>query len=651
MAVRIDFETFSEVDLPAVGAFRYAEDASTEALILSYSLGKGAPVVGVDLTRNPEKALRQLQPLFEAIGKGGSVSAHNSGFERNIWEKVCAARMGWPITPKPTQWDCTAARSAALSIPRSLEGGALALKLDVAKDPLGKSLMNKFSKPQKDGSRIRSVDEPGPFRKFIEYCEQDTVVEGELARVLPPLSDYERRVFQLDYKINDYGIPVDIPMIHRALAFVDEVSAGLNRRAKKLTGVKPSQRDKLLGWLQEAGTGMETLQAAEVERVLLDPGISRPIRGLLEARIELSRAGTKKLKTMLACASSDGRVRGSFWYHSATTGRWGSSGVQFHNLAKPEKEYPQDEILQLLEDGNLDLLYNRPLTAIAKSIRGFLAAPPGREFMIADYAAIEARGLAWLVDETFLLEQYLAGRDVYKAMAARIFGIRYEDVSDDQRFFGKQTILGAGYGMGVPKFIMTCARFGVKITEAQAKKAIYGYRDSVPKIVKGWKTIERAAIHAVLSGKSVSIFKNKITFYVDKLNNGFEVLYCVLPSGRRMCYPEPRVENLEKWGNITPTLIFKSYYRGMWVDEETYGGKLTENIIQALCRDLLAEGMIAVDDAQLQILLHVHDEIGAETDRGQISVRDFEQLVCEAEPWAKGLPIAAEGKALRRYAK
>ena len=651
MAAHVDFETYSEVDLLTVGAFRYAEDASTEALIVSYKLGDNDPVVGVDLTKNSEKERRKLEPLFEAVERGETIAAHNSNFERVIWEKVCMSKLAWPVKPKGRQWDCTAARAAAISIPRSLEGAALALRLKVAKDPLGKGLIYKFSKPQKDGSRIRSTDDPQAFGKFVEYCEQDTVVECELDHVLPHLSDYERKVFQLDYKINDTGIPVDIAAINRALVFIDETSARLMQKAKKLTGLKPTQRDRLLEWLNSEGTSMDTLQAAEVERVIADPSTPKAIRGLLEARIELTRAGTKKLKTMLACASSDGRVRGSFWYHSATTGRWGSGGVQFHNLAKPDKAYPQDEILDLLEQRALDLFYARPLTAIALSVRGFLHAEPGKQFAIADYASVEARGLAWLADETFLLEQYKAGRDVYKAMASRIFGIPYEQVDDIQRFLGKQAVLGAGYGMGWARFMGQCAQFGTVISEGMAKKTIKAYRDSVPNIVKFWKTTERAAIKCVLTGKPVTFSEGRLTFMMDRLPNGFKVLYCVLPSGRRMAYPEPRIENKEKFGEMMPTLIFKTYYRGMWVDEETYGGKLVENITQGLCRDALAEGMIAVNKAGLPIILHVHDEIGSEIDEGACTVHDYEQLACTVRPWAKGFPLAAEGKLVYRYAK
>lgn len=646
MSIHLDFETFSKVDLPSVGAFRYAEDASTEALIASFSLDGKGPVVGVDLTR-PE-SIRQMEPLFNAVDRGAKVCAHNSQFERLIWEKVLTR---WPIVPRADQWDCTSARASALSIPASLELAAMALGLKVHKDMAGKGLIKKFSIPQKDGSRIRATDDPQAFQEFIKYCKQDTVVERELDKVLPHLHPDEQKIFALDFKVNDQGIPIDIPLVKTAIEFVQLASKGLERQALKLTGIKTSQRDKLLEWLGANGTPMDTLQAVEVEAVIANPNTPRRIRRLLETRIELSRAGAKKLKTMLACASLDGRIRGGFWYHSASTGRWGASRVQFHNLSKPDDDYPQEDVLDLLRKGNLDLFYDRPLTAISKAIRGFIKAPDNERFLIADYAAIEARGLAWLAGEEFMLELYRNGRDVYKEIASKIFGVPYALVSDSQRFFGKQTVLGAGYGMGADKFVLTCAKFGVTITKDQAKKVIDAYRASVPKIVKFWKTVETAAIRTVLTGKPTSVSGGKLNFIMDTLPNGFKVLFVVLPSGRRMAYPEPRVENIEKWGQLRPTLIFKTMYRSMWVDEETYGGKMVENINQGMCRDQLADGMVFVDHEGLPIVLHIHDEIGAQVPVGSYKVHDFETLVCKARDWAKTIPVKAEGKILQRYAK
>lgn len=646
MTIHIDFETYSEIDLPSVGAFRYAEDASTEALIVSYSLGDRAPIITVDLTR--PNAVAKLGPLFNAVKKGDKIVAHNSQFERLIWEKVCKR---WPVKPKSEQWDCTSARAGALALPRSLDMASRTLGLPVEKDVMGKTFIKRFCMPQADGSRILPTTDPVGFGEFMKYCAQDVVVEKALDLTLPSLSTSESKLFALDYHINDYGVPVDVPLIETTIAFVAQISKTLQDRAKKITGVKTSQRDKLLQWLEGEGLDMETLQMAEVEKTIANPATPKQVREILEIRIEMSRAGVKKLTTMLACASPDGRIRGGFWFLAASTGRWSATRVQLHNLAKPDPKYPQDHVIDCLQRGYLDFFYSRPLTAISKAIRGFIKAPEGREFLIADYSAIEPKTLAWMSGETFLLDLWRAGKDVYIAIASKIFGVPYTSVTNTQRFFGKQTVLGAGYGMGVKKFMMTCAKYGVKVSEEQATKIIKNFRASVPHIVEFWKQIEYAAVRAVLTGKRCTVGTKGLAFEVEKLHNGFTTLAVTLPSRRKLHYPEPRIDNIEKWGKVRPTLIFKTLYRGMWVDEETYGGKMVENITQAVTRDILGDGMTAVDDQGLPVFLHVHDEIGAEVDENSYNIRDFESLVCKEQWWSKDIPITAEGNKVFRYSK
>lgn len=654
MSAHIDFETFSEVDLSSMGAFRYAEHASTEALILSYSLGRKSEVVGVDLTRIDQgKEFRKLEPLFRAIEDGVKVVAHNAHFERRIWEKVCRKR--WPNFPKvrPSQWVCTSARAGALSLPRALDMVAKVLGLGETKDPEGQKLIQTFSKPVR-GNRILPSDQPEAFKRFIQYGRQDIVVEREVDRLLPMLTDFEQAMFALDYKINDYGIPVDVPLIKKAIEFIEEHSKRLERFAVKTMGCRPSQRERCMEWLNEQGYDFPNLQATTVEAAIADPATTGIVRRLLESRIELSRAGTKKLKTMLQCVSEDGRIRGAFWFLAATTGRWGSNGVQFHNLQKPDKDFPQAETLRLLELDGLDLYYDRPLTAIAKAIRGFIKAPEGRKLLIADYNAIEARGLAWTADERWLLRLFRNGGDPYTRMASKIYKKPEPSIDKEsiERFLGKQTILGGGYGMGAPKFKATCERFGQPVSERDAQRAIRGYRKEVPMIVASWGETERAALRALVSGKRISFCKDKLSFEVGELKNGFELLYCNLPSGRRIAYPKPRTAHVKKWGSVRPTLIFKTWFRGSWRDEETYGGKEVENYIQALCRDLTAEGMESVDREGLPVILHVHDEIGSEVDIDDpIEISEYEKLVCQVRPWAKTLPIKAGGKVLQRYEK
>lgn len=649
--VHLDFEVKSEIDLLTTGAFRYSEDSSTVPIIAGYSLGRRSEVIGVDLTRSKEH--QKLEPLFNAINQGAKIVAHNSPFERNIWEKQCVPRWGWPKI-KSSQWVCTSARARALSLPGGLDMAAKVLGLGETKDPEGGKLIQKFCKPQRNGKWIQPSDEPDAWKRFIRYCKQDVVVEREIDRLLPQLTDFEQSMFSLDYKINNQGIPVDVDLIHKAIEFIEEYSHKLEKYATKKMGCRPSQRDKCLAWLADQGYDFPNLQAATVESFIADRGTSRTVRRLLESRIELSKAGTKKLKTMLQCVSLDGRIRGAFWYMAATTGRWGSNGVQFHNLAKPDKKYPQSEVLQLLEQDGLDLMFDRPLAAIAASIRGFLKAPEGKVFMIADYNAIEARGLAWTANERWLLQLFRDGGDPYTRMASKIYKKPEAEIDKEsvERFLGKQTILGGGYGMGAPKFQATCARFGQPVSNRDAKRAIRGYRKEVPRITGSWHSTEVAALRAVMTGEVQSFCGDKLSFETGELKNGFELLYINLPSGRRIAYPKPRIEHIKKWGKVRPTLVFKTWFRGSWRDEETYGGKEVENYIQAICRDAMAEGMVAVDREGLPIILHVHDEIGSEIDDDDsITVEEYERMVCQIRPWAKTLPLKAGGKKVYRYEK
>lgn len=493
-------------------------------------------------------------------------------------------------------------------------------------------------------------EDPEAFNRFIDYCRQDVEVERSLHSILPALNDIESKVFELDFQINNRGVPIDMPLIKKGIAFVEEYSHRIEQEARSICGLGTNQRDKLLEWLQDQGLGMETIQAAEVERALRDPATKPEVRRVLEARIELSRAGAKKLKTMEELASPDNRLRGQFFYHAAATGRWGSNGVQLHNLGKPDKHYPQTEILDLLEDGTLDLFFQRPVTAISKAIRGFIRAPEERQLLVADYSAIEARALAWAANEEWLVQSFREGKDAYKGMASKIYNTSVDSITEDQRFFGKQVILGAGYCMGHDKFVEQCARFGIKITSDFAKNVISTYRLSVPNIVRFWSAIEAAAIKCVVEQKPISFGKGKFTWKLNDYGR-IRVLCLELPSGRSIAYPEPAVTQMEKWGRVRPVLTFRTLYRGMWVEEETYGGKLTENAIQALCRDLLAEGMLFVEKGGLECILHVHDEIGTEIEQGGYAVPDFERLVCTTRRWAAGLPMKAEGKLLKRYGK
>ena len=641
MSYHIDFETYSEMDITVCGAFRYAEDPSTEALILAYSDGKSEPIA-VDLTL--PGYLEKLTPLFNAIERGETICAHNVQFERLIWTKACH----FPVTPRPEQWDCTAARARALAIPGSLAGAANALGVKMRKDSRGMDLINIFSKPHKKLGRCYPKDRPAEFSEFMEYCRQDVRVEIELDKVLPPLQPVEREAFMLDFKINNAGLPVNLELVEKADDFVQEYSDELLKKAEAIAGVRPSQREKTLEYLESRGFLLNNLQAATVEALALQEDLPADIAELLEYRIELTRAGTKKLKAIKACASADGRIRGGFLFSAASTRRWSSTGVQVHNLQKPEGEANPDVVFDILANDPQDLrvMFKRPLTVLAQCVRGFFES--NEHMLIADYSSVEPRGLAWMVNEDWLLDAYHSRKDVYKVTAGRLYNIDPSQVNSGQRFMGKQLVLGCGYGMGPSRFAETCGKFGRKLTDDEAVSAVTGYRQSVPKITQFWRDIERGCIRAVKRWEPVTVGKVKLR--PETLSNGFRVLFVDMPSGT-IAYPKPSIGSEDWNGQSRDTFEFYTPLGSSWVKTDTFGGSLTENIIQALTRDILRDGLIAADKAGFKVIGHVHDEAIAEGANSKDDLKEFERLLCSSSPWAEGFPIATEGYISDRYKK
>lgn len=626
--------------------FRYAEDPSTRALILGWAMDDDEPQV-IDLTANsaPEK----LKPIYDRIASGVRVIAHNAQFEWVIWTKVLSRQFKVMIDPKPSQWDCTAARARMIAIPGALNGAARALGVLNKKDSRGDELIRLFSKPQRDGRMISPAERPEDFAAFMEYCRQDVRVEQDIDRILPPLSPVEAKAFVLDFKINSRGMPVNIERVKKADAFVEEYSEGLLKRAIEISGCRPTQREKTLEFMETQGHPLLNLQAATVEEKAKEEGLPASLVELLDHRIELSRAGTKKLKAIQSCVSDDGRVRGGFLFSAASTRRWSSVGVQMHNLQKPAGETNPEVALSLLDDDPMDLclMFGRPLTVLAQSIRGFFESD--EHFLVSDYSSVEPRGLAWSANEEWMVEAYRKKEDAYKIAAGRVYGVNPSQVDSGQRFMGKQLVLGCGYGMGPPKFIGTCAKFGRVLSEDEAAEAVYGYRSSVPNIIRFWRQVEQACIRAVNRWEPVKC--GRYTMRPEVLPNGFKVLYVDMPSGT-IAYPKPFLKDAETpWGEVKATFNFWTPWRTAWVPTDTFGGSLVENIIQALTRDILRDGMIAADEEGFVISGHCHDEAIAEGSNNKNDLREFERLLCRSSPWAEGYPIEMESYVSKTYRK
>ncbi len=648
----LDFETFCEIDIRKVGAHRYARHPSCEVLIACFYL----PDEGDIITWLPYKERMPLK-LRRYIESGGKIGAHNANFERLVYQH--ALKRMHPDIPDidKKQWVCTAAKAAASGLPRSLDKALFAAGSKKTKDPEGAKLIKIFSVPRKPtkkdpSTRIRPEDAPEKFEAFIKYCRIDVEGEMELDVLLPDLRKREQMFFRLDMLMNDRGLPIDLPLVKQTMAVLGELERRNLEEVQALTGgVKASQVAKVLELLEERGLVLENMRAETIRTALKDESLDPKTRRLLELRIEGSKASTKKLQAMAICADPDDHVvQGGFLYHGAHTARYSGRLVQPHNFIRGHlKDWQRDEVFDLIRMGDADalaMLYEKPIDIISQCMRGYIAAPKGKEFYVVDYTAIEARLLAWLANENAVLEAYRQGVDVYKMMASKLWKIKIEDVTDEQRRIGKNLVLGCGYSLGGLKFVDYCANLGLKIEPEFAMSAVRTYRKEHPNIVASWKTVESLVVEAIKNpGKITRGLKCR--FFMR------EHWLCVeLPSGRELRYPYARAVPIMRYDKPAMEISFATEYNGQWVREKTYGGKLIENIVQAIARDVMMEGMYNAEVNGYPVIGTVHDEVITLVDKGtKGSITILEELVCDAPEWSEGMPLAAKGFICERYKK
>lgn len=672
-----DFETYSAAPLKKCGAYRYAKHATTEILCFCWKIDSGKVETWVPCITTTQAATHKFLPkdwhygktvpatLNGAIKAGDTFTAHNAGFERAIWQSVVVPRHGGAAT-RPTQFVCTATRAAASGLPRAL--GPLAHTLGTApKNPEGDRLLKMFAQPRKPTkadarTRIMPLDDVVSFVALVKYCQDDVVAESEVDVIVPHFTDGEQRLFAFDMVINERGFRLDIPLVKKAQTVLAALEGKIVEEVRRITksevypeGLKPTQRDKMLKFFQAMGVALENLQADHVRKYMkthvktLKPEAKR----LLQLRIEAGKSSTKKLVSMMHYATLEDPVaRGTLMMYGAHTGRWSGKGVQPHNFIRGLLKWAeQQRVFKLLdmEDHEVfELLYEWPISIISSCMRGFIIPNKGKIFRVVDYASIEARVLSWLADDTQMLVAFRKGIDVYKLMAAALYGVDIEEVTSEQRRIGKNLVLGAGYGLGATKFVAYSEKAGVEIGEDFAKKAIKAYRTERHKVVRLWGDVERCAITAVRERRSAAnaVILRNLHFYIE------DRWFCIrLPSGRVLRYYAPRVSPVEKWGEPALQLSYKSEIRGRMYPETTYGGKLVENITQAVARDVLVHGMFSAEKAGYMVHGTVHDEILTEQAIDAGSIHELEEIVCKLPTWANGLPISAEGFESPRYRK
>ena len=671
--LHLDFETRSACDLKAAGLANYAADPSTDVLCVAYAFDDAPPALARNHHLGGSRGVDTfdfLAPVFEHIRGGGPVYAHNAAFELAIGNEVMAKRYGWP-TLQLEQMRCTMAMALAMGLPASLEHLSAALGIEKQKDMSGHRVMLQLCRPRKvvdhpprhDGStgyqEIVWWDDPDKLATLYAYCKQDVEAERECHRRMLELTDDEQELWRLYARINERGIPVDLPNIDRAMDLVDAERKRLDEAMRAITGntvAGCTDVRQLTAWLRYRGVTIAGVAKADVLDALSADGLPDDCRQALLLRQEAAKSSTAKLKAMRSGASPDGRVCGCIQHHGAHTGRSAGRRVQPLNMPRPSvlktPGHVEDAIAHLDDPQYLDMMYGAPMTVLADCLRGVICAPEGHEFVCCDFSNIEGRVIAWLAGENWKLQAFRdfdagVGSDLYKLAYARAFHIHVDDVDDRMRQVGKVMELALAYGGGIGAFQTMARGYGVDVSDARADELKDAWRKAHPKIVQFWYDLERAAIEAVRSGAKTKC--RSITF----VKRG-SFLFARGPSGRVMVYPYPEIRPVKTpWGAMKDALTYMSVdsISRKWKRTSTYGGSLAENFTQFTARDIQTAAMLRIEKLGHPIVFEVYDEIVVEAPTGALQVDTVAKAMTTLPPWAKGLPVAAEGWAGRRYRK
>lgn len=657
----MDYETRSKADLKLVGGYEYARHPSTRLLCVSWAIGtleqfrRGTYTVHVWSPYLPSPYGEFKRAL---LNKDIILVAHNAFFEQVITRFVLPRYIHNEEIRSlpPSRWMCTASMARAVAIPGKLETAAAALALGVQKDMEGHRLMMKMSKPRKPTKNNPAVwhAKVSQLKRLMEYCKADVETEIALFLKVPRLSSSERELWLLDQEMNWRGFRVDRPLVHRSLKLIAKEQRDRSIEFRMLTQGEiqtVGQRAAILKWLKARGMALPNLQAKTVKDLLAGRGLRPECRRLLELRQALSKTSTAKFVACEARSRSDGRIRDSLVYHAASTGRFGGAGFQPHNLPKPiipDTDYAAKVILDPDTDNDvIRLLWGNPLDVFSSCTRSAIVPSEGCEFFSGDFNGIEVRVLFWLAGHADGLRAYREDRDLYCELASVIYGKTITKADDKERDLGKRAVLGCGFGMGDRKFAITCAQWGSPIDKSLAKKAVKAYREVHAPVTQLWYNIERAAIEAVRHpGRTYKTNKTEWTF-----EKGF--LWCKLPSGRKISYYGPRIRmTTTPWGAKKPELWHWGLNdKKQWVFSSTYGGKLTENIVQATARDLMTDKMKEAEVRGYKLVITVHDELLTERKRKTGKLDSFNRLMASGSPWAKGLPIKVGAWQGERYRK
>jgi DNA polymerase bacteriophage-type len=645
-----DYETRSKLDLKNVGAWRYASAPDTGIWCIAYAVDDDPVQLWIPDQPVPEE--------FHAAAHDSDwlIVAHNDAFERAIEQHILETRYGWPIVPIERH-ACTMAATLASALPAKLDTVAEVLDLQIRKDAQGARLMRLMSRPRKprageDPNGIYWHDDPEKLERLYAYCRNDVEVERELFRRLPPLADSEQALWVLDATINQRGFHTDGPLLEAASRIAAAAGQAVQEELTKITAGALTSTDQvaaLLAWLGEHGCEVKNLRKPTLKHALRRKELDPIARRAIELRLGAAHAAAAKVDTLLAWRNTDGRVRGTLRYHGAGTGRWTGHGPQPQNFKRDGEDV--EAKLAAVATGDLarvQELYSQPLEIVGDIARAMICAPPGHRLLIGDFSGIESRVLAWASGQQSKLEQWAKfDRSANpKDEPYYLLGRSCGQPEESARKIGKTADLAFGY-MGGPGAWDRLAPDDDTSSEDDKRRYQETWRRLHPQTVQFWAGINRAAIYAVNKPGTSFSCRRLTAVYNDET-----FLRITLPSGRSLSYPSPRLAT-DKFGNAM--VAFKDNAAGKFVDcrygQGAYGGLWTENIVQAISRDLLAVAMQRLEAAGYPIVLHVHDEIVAEIPIDFGSVEEFQHIITTLPEWAEGLPIAAKVRNGERFSK
>ena len=637
----IDIETYSSVNIKDAGLYKYVQSGDFKVLLFAYAFDGSMPVV-IDLAQGEQIPMDVQVALFSPeVTK----HAYNAAFEWYCLSKHfhVSDTAAWL-----SQWCCTMVHGLCCGLIGGLTkvGEALGLPKDKQKDKIGSSLIQKFCVPGKNGRPVSPAQEPEKWELFKGYCKQDVVTEMEVESRLSafPMPGFVQRQWEQDMRVNLAGVRLDMDLAEGAVAFSDAETDDLMLQAKALTGLSnPNSPAQLKRWIADQIGEMPTsLSKAAVEELLSREDLPPKVGAALELRQKLGKTSVSKYKAMLDCVCADGRIRGLLQFYGASrTGRWAGRLVQMQNLPRnyiEELDYAR-ELVKARRVQELSLVFGNVPDTLSQLIRTAFIPAEGHKFVVADFSAIEARVIAWLAGEEWRTEAFANGEDIYCASASRIFGVPVVKHGENGhlRQKGKIAELACGYGGSVGA-MKAMGGDSLNLTDVELKQIVDDWRKASPNIVRLWYELENAALDVCVHGMPVEAAGR--VFRLEWAREDLRFLTIQLPTGRKLYYCNPYIGE-DRFGK--PSLHYWGANTGNWCDLETYGGKLTENVVQAIARDCLAAALQRIEDAGYRIVMHIHDEVILDVPEERADLDEICRLMCEPIDWAPGLLLSADG--------